>query len=93
MIFEDSLGTCRFNTRTNLPLLTEAMKAITGWDMTPEEARNAGLRAVNLMRAFNVQCGITREHDAPSERYGSTPNMTLPLNATAPHPWMDRPRE
>jgi len=73
MIFEDSLGTCRFNTRTNLPLLAEAMKATTGWDMTPEEARNVGLRAVNLMRAFNVQCGITREHDAPSERYGSTP--------------------
>jgi aldehyde:ferredoxin oxidoreductase len=73
MIFEDSLGTCRFNTRTNLPLLTGAVNAMTGWDLTPEEARNIGLRAVNLMRAFNVRCGITREHDAPSERYGSTP--------------------
>lgn len=73
MIFEDSLVTCRFNTRTNLPLLTEAVNAATGWDMTTEEARNVGLRSVNLMRAFNLRCGINKELDAPSERYGSTP--------------------
>jgi aldehyde:ferredoxin oxidoreductase len=73
MIFEDSLGTCRFNTRTNVPLLAEAVNAVTGWDMTQDEARNVGLRAINLMRVFNVQVGITRELDRPSERYGSTP--------------------
>jgi len=73
MVFEDSLGTCRFNTRTNVPLLAEALNAVTGWDMTQDEARNIGLRAINLMRAFNVQVGITRELDRPSERYGSTP--------------------
>jgi aldehyde:ferredoxin oxidoreductase len=73
MVFEDSVGTCRFNTRTNVPLLADAVNAVTGWDMTPEEARNVGLRAINLMRAFNIQAGITRELDRPSERYGSTP--------------------
>ena len=73
MVFEDSLGTCRFNTRTNLPLLTEAVNAVTGWDMTPEESKKMGLRSVNLMRAFNIRVGITRDMDCPSERYGSTP--------------------
>jgi aldehyde:ferredoxin oxidoreductase len=73
MVFEDSLGTCRFNTRTNVPLLAEAVNTVTGWDMTQEEARTVGLRAINLMRAFNIQAGITRELDRPSERYGSTP--------------------
>ena len=38
-----------------------------------EEARTMGLRAVNLLRAFNVRVGITREMDRPSARYGSTP--------------------
>jgi len=32
-----------------------------------------GLRAVNLMRAFNIRAGITKELDRPSPRYGSTP--------------------
>ncbi len=73
MVFEDSLGTCRFNTRTNLPILTEAVNAVTGWDMTQKEAKNVGLRSVNLMKVFNIRVGITREMDRPSERYGSTP--------------------
>ena len=73
MVFEDSLGVCRFNGRMNLVLESEAVSAITGWDFTPEEAKTAGLRAVNLMRAFNIKAGITRELDRPSARYGSTP--------------------
>jgi len=73
MVFEDSLGVCRFNGRMNLVLESEAVSAITGWDFTPEEAKTVGLRAVNLMRAFNIRAGITREMDRPSARYGSTP--------------------
>jgi aldehyde:ferredoxin oxidoreductase len=73
MVFEDSLGICRFNSRTNMPLLSEAVSAITGWDFTQEEARNVGLRAVTLMRVFNIRSGIVKELDYPSERYGSTP--------------------
>ncbi len=73
MVFEDSLGVCRFNGRMNLELESQAVRAITGWDFTPEEAKSVGLRAVNLMKAYNIRCGITKENDRPSERYGSTP--------------------
>jgi aldehyde:ferredoxin oxidoreductase len=73
MQFEDSVGTCRFNTRMNGKLLSEAVAAATGWDFTPEEGMRMGRRAVNLMRAFNLRVGIGKEHDRPSTRYGSTP--------------------
>ena len=73
MEFEDSLGTCRFNTRMNAKLLAEAVSAATGWDFTAEEGKRVGLRAVNLMRAFNLRAGIGPELDRPSTRYGSTP--------------------
>jgi len=73
MVFEDSAVVCRFNGRMNLILEAEAVGAVTGWDFTPEEAKRVGLRAVHLMKAFNIRAGITRELDRPSERYGSTP--------------------
>jgi len=73
MVFEDSLVLCRFNSRMNLVLESEAVSAVTGWDFTPEEAKKVGLRAVNLMKAFNTRAGMTRELDLPSTRYGSTP--------------------
>jgi aldehyde:ferredoxin oxidoreductase len=73
MVFEDSLGVCRFNTRMNLQLESEAVREVTGWDFTPEEGKNVGLRAVNLMKVYNLRSGITKEKDYPSERYGSTP--------------------
>jgi aldehyde:ferredoxin oxidoreductase len=72
MEFDDSLGTCRFNTRMNLVLDAEAVAAVTGWDFTAEEAKAVGLRIVNLMKAFNLRAGITKELDYPSTRYGST---------------------
>ena len=73
MQFEDSLGTCRFNTRMNAKLLAEAVSAATGWDLTVEEGKRIGLRAVNLIKAFNIRAGIGLELDRPSKRYGSTP--------------------
>ncbi len=73
MQLEDSVGTCRFNTRMNLDRLSAAVAAATGWDFTPEEGKRMGLRAVNLMRAYNLRTGIGKEHDRPSARYGSTP--------------------
>ncbi|MBI4281937.1 MAG: hypothetical protein HY672_00400 [Chloroflexi bacterium] len=71
--FQDSLGVCNFNTRTDMPLLCEAVQAATGWDFTFEEAMQVGRRAVNLLRAFNLRHGIGPELDRPSPRYGSTP--------------------
>ena len=73
MEFEDSVGTCRFNTRMNATLIAEAVSAATGWDYTAEEGKRLGLRSVNLMRAFNIRAGIGGDLDRPSRRYGSTP--------------------
>jgi aldehyde:ferredoxin oxidoreductase len=73
MLFEDSLGVCRFNTRTDVPYLVQALNAVTGWDMDVEEAMRVGRRAVNRLRAFNIRHGISPELDRPSRRYGSTP--------------------
>lgn len=73
MSIENSVGTCRFQTMMNATIISEAVSAVTGWDFTPEEAKTVGLRAVNMMRAYNIRCGIKKEHDYPSERYGSTP--------------------
>ena len=73
MVFADSLGNCRFPTGLNHALLTEAVNAITGCELSMEETKNVGLRAVNLMKAFNLRAGINKELDYPSERYGSTP--------------------
>ena len=73
MLFEDSLGVCRFTTRTDVPHLTRAVNAATGWDMGVPDAMQVGLRAVNLMRVFNIRHGISPKLDAPSPRYGSAP--------------------
>jgi len=73
LTFVDCLGNCRFPSGLDHALLTEAASAVTGWDLTLGETKNIGLRAVNLMKIFNLRAGITRELDVPSERYGSTP--------------------
>ena len=75
MMFEDSLVTCRFNTRMNVELLSKALGAVTGWDFTWEEGYQVGRRIVHLLRAFNVKHGIVgRNLDRPSTRYGSVPD-------------------
>lgn len=73
MVFEDSLGTCMFCTRVPLRQLVEAVNAATGWDMTYEEAFDAGRRTVNLLRVFNLLHGVSPELDRPSPRYSSAP--------------------
>ena len=73
MSFVDSLGVCFFATMASMRVLSEALSAATGWDFTVEEAEALGLRIVNLARVYNIRHGHTRELDAPSPRYGSTP--------------------
>lgn len=73
MSFEDTLGTCRFATMAEASVLAEAVRAVTGWDFTEEEAHQVGLRVLNLFRAFNYRNGHSRELEAPSPRYGSAP--------------------
>ena len=75
LMFEDSLVTCRLNTRTNVDVLCQAVRAATGWDFSWENAYEVGRRTVHLLRAFNIRHGITgRKLDRPSARYGSAPD-------------------
>ena len=53
--------------------LVDMVNAVTGWDMTPEEATRSGVRTVNLLRAFNIRHGIGPQVEAPSTRYSSAP--------------------
>ena len=70
--FEDCLGTCRFLT-TDFQLTVDCLNAVTGWDFTIADAMKAGLRAINQLRVFNFRHGLTKDLEAPSVRYASTP--------------------
>jgi aldehyde:ferredoxin oxidoreductase len=70
--FEDCLGVCRFCT-SDFNLTLECLNAITGWDFAIPEAMDVGRRAINQLRVFNFRHGLTKEMEAPSVRYGSTP--------------------
>ena len=69
---EDSLGICRLCT-PNLAMTLDIIKDVTGWEWTTEDAIEMGLRIVNLMRMFSFRHGLTKEMEAPSARYSSTP--------------------
>lgn len=71
-IFEDCLGICRFPAE-DISMQISCVNAATGWNLTLDEAMTIGKRVVNLLRIFNHRCGITKDLDAPSERYGSLP--------------------
>lgn len=70
--FEDCLGICRF-CAFDPPLVVDCLNAVTGWDMTIEEAMTVGRRAINLLRLFNLDHGLDPALEAPSPRYGSVP--------------------
>ena len=69
---EDSFGFCRLCT-PSLSLTLECINAVTGWNWGVEDAKEMGVRVVNLMRMFNFRHGLTKEMEAPSLRYCSTP--------------------
>ena len=71
-VFEDSLGICRFPAE-DINLTVSCVNAATGWKLDLADAMVIGRRIVNLMRVYNYRCGITKELDAPSARYGSSP--------------------
>ncbi len=74
MTFEDSLGICRFTSRTTMEGLGKAIEAATGWEgFTPDEAMAVGRRISNLLRVFNLRSGLGPELERPSKRYGSIP--------------------
>jgi aldehyde:ferredoxin oxidoreductase len=72
-VFEDSIGTCTFCTRVPLSFLADAMSAATGWNYSVKDCKDAGFRAANLFRAFNLRCGIDVSKELPSPRWSSAP--------------------
>ncbi len=71
--FEDMLGTCIFTTRVPLKILMEAFNAVTGWNFTMDDAKNAGFRSANIFRAFNLRQGLTVALEHTSTRWSSAP--------------------
>jgi len=69
----DSLVVCAIATTLDLPTLSQAVNAVTGWSTDLQEIFNVGRRAINLMRVFNIKAGLTPDLEKPSTRYGSTP--------------------
>ncbi|MCL5046166.1 MAG: aldehyde ferredoxin oxidoreductase family protein [Actinobacteria bacterium] len=51
-----------------IPMAVDAVRAITGWDVTLEEILKAGERASNLARAFNIREGFTKADDSLPRR-------------------------
>jgi aldehyde:ferredoxin oxidoreductase len=70
--FEDSLGIC-FLAAQDIQLTTDAVNAVTGWNLSIWDAVHIGLRIINLMRVFNFRHGLTKDIEVPSVRYGSSP--------------------
>lgn len=89
LTFVDSLVVCWFACAGNIPLLCQALNAATGWDFSFDECLRVGRRAINMMRIYNIKCGLTPDMDEPSPRYGSTPvDGPLAGKSTRPH-WKD----
>ncbi len=70
--FDDCLGTCRIAS-THPKLQLECLNAVTGWELSVEDAFTIGRRVVNQLRVFNFLHGMKKEDERPSKRYGSTP--------------------
>ncbi|MHB8992138.1 MAG: aldehyde ferredoxin oxidoreductase family protein [Chloroflexota bacterium] len=92
MQFEDSIGACRFTTRTFVKYIVETMNAVTGWDMTVDEAYATGKRISHLMRVFNLEHGHTVRMEYPSTRYGSAQTDGPEAGRTAMPYWEDMRR-
>ena len=71
-VIDDSLVTCRF-AAFHPKLVLECVRAVTGQELTLEDAMRTGKRIINLLRLFNMRHGHNPELEAPSPRYGSTP--------------------
>jgi len=70
--FDDCLGICRFAS-TNPKLVLDCLNAVTGWNLSLDDAFQIGRRVVNQLRMFNFRHGMKMEDEQPSQRYGSIP--------------------
>jgi aldehyde:ferredoxin oxidoreductase len=71
-VFLDSLPACRFIT-IDPKLTMDCLNAVTGKNYTLSDALTIGRRAINQLRVFNFRHGLDPALEAPSPRYGSTP--------------------
>ncbi len=49
--------------------LTEAIQAVTGWDLDVEELLQVGERRLNLLQVFNAREGFSREDDKLPKKF------------------------
>ncbi len=70
--FFNSLGICNFAaapySALTLPLLTDAVRAITGWNTSLYELMELGERTITMARMFNVREGLSRKDDYLPDR-------------------------
>jgi aldehyde:ferredoxin oxidoreductase len=86
--FEDSLGVCRFDF-THARLGVETVNAVTGWDLTLEDALQIGRRISTQLRLWSFLHGMDPALERPSARYGSEP-VDGPAAGAAIMPHWDR---
>jgi aldehyde:ferredoxin oxidoreductase len=61
-------------------VMTEFLRAVTGWDLTTEELLKAGERIENVRQAFNIREGINLlKYDIPGRILGKPPHKVGPL--------------
>jgi aldehyde:ferredoxin oxidoreductase len=75
--FVDCLGVCMFVSGVQFKTIADTVSAATGWDFTLREAADVGERVLNLMRAFNIRHGHSREHNTVSPRLVEAPHEGL----------------
>ncbi|PYM16585.1 MAG: aldehyde ferredoxin oxidoreductase [Candidatus Rokuibacteriota bacterium] len=64
----NQIGLCHFLAYED-PQSLDIMKAVTGWDLTPEEMVTMAHRGLTLARLFNLREGLTRADDRLPRRF------------------------
>ena len=88
----DSVNVCQFVWGPAWQLydcnqLVQMVKAVTGWDVSLWELMKVGERRINMMRAFNVRAGFTRDDDV------LPPKLTVPKEGGPSHGFYIDPAE
>jgi aldehyde:ferredoxin oxidoreductase len=71
----DVIGTCKFYMYGGITIdhWADFIAALTGWDFDGNKLLQAGERAVNMQRLFNIREGITARDDFLPERVRAVP--------------------
>ena len=72
--FVDCLGMCMFVAGVQFTTIAKMLSTITGWDYSWKDCALTGERVMNMMRAFNIKCGHTRDQNTVSPRMLEAPN-------------------